>query len=307
MGVAIWQGFDFHWDHAPHRLNGLTSKIVEDRVEHVFTVGRVPDRGLARTWVTRVDAEGLRSVHGSSTVTATSLLGRRATSDALPVRVPLPDAEGATVVLQGFSIRCLSSSVGLHTRGFGVRLSDPRVHRGGLVFRPEAWVHAANSPDLLTSGGGIYSYEVELAWTVLSGTADKVSFERGRPVVHRHRGRSSEIAGELRDSGLEHAVLGVQGFAVDQRFSGRFGRDGRFIRRVQTGVDDLSRGERRARYRPHLHFSNRGVITYPIDVEHRLWTTLVGFRDGEARRQRVETPISTGIGAGGRGEVKLAT
>jgi hypothetical protein len=305
MSVAIWQGFDFNWDHAPHRLNGLSSRIVDgDRVEHVFTVGRVPDRGRARTWVTQVDAEGLRSVEGSSVVTATSLLGRRAVSHALPVRVPLPDLQPATAVLQGFAIRCLSSHVGLHTRGFGVRLADVRVHRGGLVFRPEAWVHAANSPDPLTSGGGLYSYE--LAWTVLSGSEQHVGFQTERPFVHRHRGESGAALGVLRDSHLDHAVLGVQGFEVEQRFTGRFGRDGRFIRRVQTGVDDLSRDDERAEYRPHLHFSNRGVITYPIDVEHRLWTALIGFRDGETRRQRLETPISTGIGAGGRGEVKLA-
>lgn len=304
MSVALWQGFDFSWDRAAHRLNALASRIDGDTVHHEFTVGRVPDSGVARTWVTHVDADGLATHHGRSTVTVTAVLGRRATAEATEVCIPLPDGHTGSAVLSGFSLRCASCHVGLHTRGFGIGLASVELRKGTLRFRPQAWVHAANSPDPITTGGGVYSYDVDLEWTALSGSPDHVAFQTQSAILHTHRGSASTTDQELRDTPMRHAVLGVRGLAIEQRWRGRWGRDGRFVRHLQSGVDDLIRATR-ARFRPHLHFSNRGVITYPIDVEHRLWTTLVGFQSGESKRERVESRIATGIGAGGRAQAPL--
>ncbi|TNE88901.1 MAG: hypothetical protein EP330_12880 [Deltaproteobacteria bacterium] len=294
--VSVWQGFDFSWDNAPHRLNELTSVTEGDQVRHAFTVGRVPDTGLARSWVTRLAADGVRAIDGCSRVELHAPLGERAAGGTGVVRVPVVGA--ATAILRGFSLKCESCDVGLHTRGFGIDLEDLRVRDGFLEFSPTAWVHAANSPDPITTGRGDYAYSIELEWSVLSGAPDAVSFAEATPVVHRHRGRPSDLVGELADPGTDHAVLGVRGLSVSQEYRGRWGRDGRFLRRVQAGVDDVD--HRAGRFRPHLHFTNKGWITYPVQVEQRLHTTLIGFSSGEAKRQRVETRIRTGIGDGGR-------
>lgn len=302
--IPVWQGFDFSWDKAPHRLNELTSVTDGESVRHAFTVGRVPDTGTAKSWVTRLEADGVRATHGISTVLVRAELGDLAAGQSPRVRLPVQGSGSA--ILRGFSLKCESCEVGLHTRGFGLDLEDMQLEDGHLSFTPTAWVHAANSPDLITGGRGSYSYALEIAWSALDAEDGAASFSSGDPIVHRHRGAPEEVIGEMADASTPHAVLGLRGLAVRQSYSGRFRRDGRFIRRIQAGVDDLERFGERARYRPHLHFTNRGVITYPVEIEQRLHTTLIGFASGTSSRQRVQTRIRTGIGEGGRAVEKLS-
>lgn len=315
-GAVVWQGFDFEWLRTPHRLNAIGSTVVGawDMATGVlsgshrarFSVGRVPDQGVARTWLTGIRSPSLLFWDGEAVAHLEADIGHPASARGDRVEVALPPGLRATVILRGFELLCRSCPVGLHTQGFGVSLSEVARTPRGLSFVPETFVHASNSPDPITSGRGGYAYDVHVHYTVIAGPEDQVAFDEhpdDTPLRHRHTHRRGgpplEVVHRALDP-LERSVLAIRGFRWQQLHRGRWGRDGRFVRRLQAFLPQVERADGELRCRPQLHFSNRGAIAYAVDAEHHLWTTLIRHRDDRPHlpHERLEVHLPTGIGEG---------
>jgi len=318
--IPLWQGFDFAWLRAPHRLNHLASLIdaswdpvqaaLAGEYEARFTVGRVPDRGTARTFLTGLHTTALAATSGTATLEAHGEIGRPATVRGDPIAVPLPPGRGGTVLLQGFDLRCTSNTVGLHTRGFGFRLVEVPGEDGTITFVPELFVHPANSPDLVTHGFGAWTYRARVDWTVLAGDAASAAFvadpDRAPRVRHHHRNsRQPHRPGPIvipPHPLLARSALAISGFSWTQRHAGRFGRAGRFLRRLEIGLADQHRHpDGTLEVAPHLWFSNAGPLRYPLEVDHALWTSLIRWRYDVPPLPftTVEAQLPTGQGDGG--------
>jgi len=312
IGTAVWQGFELTWLRTPHRLNRLGSWI--DDIEHdeggtrgttraSLTVGRVPDRGRARTWVAAFSSPDLRFVDGEIEVELAARVGEPALYRGERVLHPLAGAapEASTVILRGFELGCTSHAAGVHAQGLGMRLDRVRTHGGCVSFVPEILVHANNSPDPLTTWSGEYRYRARMLYTVVLGAPGALApcarrddapcvaldHAKERPaLVPRHtRGRA----------GFENAVVALRGFWFEQRYCGGWQRDGRYLRQLAARVEDRAYDphQGQAEWHPHCWFSNAGMVSYPVRAEHRLWTTLLQFHGPTpARREVVEQGVS---------------
>lgn len=320
-GTAIWQGFEVTWLRTPHRLNRLGSWL-ED-IEHDeagtrgtararLTVGRVPDRGRARTWVAAFSAPDVCFVDAELEVELGAGVGREALHRGGPVTHPLMGAApgASTVVLRGFELACTSHPAGVHTQGLGMRIAELRIGRGALSFVPEILVHANNSPDPLTTWSGEYRYRVRMFYTVILGAPGALvasprhddeacasiahASERPPLLSRRTQGRP----------GFENGVTALRGFWFQQRGREGWRRDGRYLRQLEARVEDRAYdpNDGSIAWHPRCWFSNSGLVRYPVRAEHHLWTTLLQFRDpARVRRETIEQ------GVGWRGGDELAT
>ncbi len=323
-GGALWQGFDFAWRAAPHRLNHIASVLRDVHADATgvqgthavrFSVGRVPDRGLATTLVTPVRADGAVWVEGTAVVELCAELGRAVSRVGAPVEVPLPPGlrprpEDVAVLLRGFDLACTSHPAGVHPEGFGVRLTNVAVSGDTLQFTPRLFVAAGNSPDVITSSKGAYAYRFTLPYAVLAGPPGALRATPATEHLHRHA-RGPTAPGTIDVLGVpafSHAAFGVRGFAWRLVHRARSGRNARFLRRLRVEVGGLTYdpASGAASGRTHLEFSNRGLIAYGCDVSHRLWPVLVQLRGAVGPQQRLDAAIPTGIGAGSHVETPFA-
>jgi len=318
-GTGVWQGFDFAWSRTPHRVHRLGSWLddlhgdelgVRGRCETRFSVGRVPDSGVARTHIGGIRSRALRFREGSVSVSLGASNGEAAEIDGARVEVEI-DGD-ATAILRGFELTCTSHETGIHPQGFGVQLRRIASHDGVLSFTPRFYVHAANSPDIVTGWRGDFQFSFEARYTVLSGRPDAVSFELPcddracAEIGHGRRERpvsAGRIAGQ--PERYRHGVLGLRGFRWEQQHQSWRGRNGRFLRRLEAHM-----GERRydphggvMDFKPRMSFSNDGLIPYPVRAQHRMWCTLIQYRDDRPRLapQEIAHTITSGVGDGAEG------
>lgn len=320
-GTAVWQGFEVTWLRTPHRLNHLGSWL--DDIEHDeegtrgtararLTVGRVPDRGRARTWVAAFTAPDVRFVDAELEVELAAGVGQEALHRGERVAHPLLGAapEASTVILRGFELVCTSHGAGVHAQGLGMRITDVRARSGAVSFVPEILVHGNNSPDPLTTWSGEYRFRARMLYTVVLGAPGAlVPSRRGddeacAALAHANE-RPALLPRETRGRpGFENGVTALRGFWFQQRWCGGWQRDGRYLRQLEARVEDRDYDpfEGRIAWHPHCWFSNSGMVSYPVRAEHRLWTTLLQFRDpAPVRREVIEQ------GVGWRGGEELAT
>ncbi|MBT3221489.1 MAG: hypothetical protein HN348_20600 [Proteobacteria bacterium] len=314
-GSAIWQGFDFHWKRAPHRLNHLESyldrlSVDESRISGTshsrFSVGRVPDSGRVRTFVTAMRSPEIHFVEGEVEALAEGMVGEPVEVDGPQVCVPLKDdVAHASVILRGFRLACTTSHVGVHPYGLGVSLNDINHRDNCLEFRPRFFVAADRSPDWFTRWKGLYAFKVTACFTVLTAPAGQMSTGGEKCTVIRHDSKSKG-QGKVEHFGqsqtFNRAIVGIQGFRFTLNPWGRIAHNGRFVRRLQAYLHDLDYDTQtgRAECGTRLWFSNRGLITHGIDVEHRLWTNLIQYNDSTptVESQVVEKAVKTGMGKG---------
>jgi len=318
-GTGIWQGFDFEWAKTSHRVHWLASWIddlegdasgVRGSCASRFSVGRVPDAGVARTYVGGIRAKNLRFQEGSASVALGATNGVASEVDGARVEICADGA--ATVVLRGFRLSCTSHEAGIHPQGFGVQLRniDPQI--GGLSFTPRFYVHATNSPDIVTGWKGEYQFEFEAMYTVVSGPSEAVAFEipcqekACAEVAHVRRERPTSRArlwGRSRQ--FNHGIVGLRGFRWEQHHRSWWDRNGRFLRRFEahTGDQVYDPESGALEFEPRMNFSNNGMVPYPVHAQHRMWTTLIQYADDRPRLQRQEVAhkISSGIGEGAEG------
>lgn len=310
-GTAVWQGFEFTWLRTPHRLNRLGSWL--DELEHdsegtrgtaraCLTVGRVPDRGRARTWLAAFSAPDVRFVDGELELELAARVGEEALQRGELVRHALDGAapEASTVILRGFELVCTSHPAGVHAQGLGMRLGGLRAGGGWVSFVPEFLVHANNSPDPLTTWSGEYRYRVRMLYTVVLGAPGALAASVPRndtACVALDHGRERPALGPFEARGrpgFENGVIALRGFWFQQRHQGGSKRDGRYLRQLEARVEERSYDPRRgcAEWHPHCWFSNAGMVSYPVRAEHRLWTTLLQFRSPTCvRREIVEQRV----------------
>lgn len=314
-GTALWQGFDLEWENTSHRLKNLGSNLdalsADDRgltgvVRSRATVGKVPDRGAVRTRVGGIRSRNLHFVEGEATGSVEGWRGEKArfSGERVVVEVPGATVEGATAVLRGFDLGCTSHSAGIHPQGISIGLTDLRVEDGAVSFAPRAWVKANVSPDLLTGWRKGFAFDVRVLYTVISD-AEASIHHRAEPcarVEHRRKERSEARVEHRGRGGYSHAAVGVRGFCWDQCHRGPFGRNGRFVRRLQAVVDrvDYDPETGSCAIEPRLWFSNDGMVPYPTRSEHRLWTTLIEYRDDRPAlgSLTIEQPVANGLEQG---------
>ena len=318
-GTGIWQGFDFEWSKTSHRVHRLASWLddlegdeagVRGSCASRFSVGRVPDAGVARTYVGGIRSRHLRFREGSAAIELGATNGEAAELDGERVEVAAGGA--ATVVLRGFRLRCTSHDAGIHPQGFGVQLRDISREAGSLSFTPRFYVHATNSPDFVTGWKGQYHSKFEALYTVVSGPSEAVSFaipcneQPCAAVAHVRRDRleaEASVAGHSRL--FSHGTVGLRGFRWEQKHRSRWDRNGRFMRRFEahTGHQDYDADTGVARFKPRMFFSNDGMIPYPVRAEHKMWTTLIQYSDDRPRldRREVAHQIKSGVGEGAEG------
>jgi len=318
-GTGVWQGFDFVWSSTPHRVHRLGSWLddlhgddqgLRGRCETRFSVGRVPDSGTTRTHVGGIRSRHLRFSEGSASVSLGAENGEAAEVDGERIEVGLDGA--GTVILRGFELTCTSHEMGIHPQGFGIQLRQIRVRDGRVGFTPRFYVHAANSPDFVTGWSGAYRFTFEAKYTVICGPPEEVRF--GLPcddaacseVGHRRRERpvgTGQIAGER--GRYRRANLGLRGFRWEQQHQSWGGRNGRFLRRLEShlGARRYDPEQGVMAFEPRMNFSNDGLIPYPVRARHQMWCTLIQHRDERPELPRLEIAhdIRTGVGAGAEG------
>ena len=326
-GTAIWQGFDFEWSNTPHRLHNFGSWLVDLQTQNgqiqgacetSFTVGRVPDTGVAKTWIKPIRSPDLRFHEGAQTLEITAVIGQSAETIGTLIEVQLAPNQTGTAVLRGFHIRCVSHPMGLHPEGMGVRLTELSNEGQKVRFIPVFFFHATNSPDIVTTGSGPVVFTCEVLYTVVVAERETVKLtvpcNQNPCVTHQHRrGEVQKLSTTLQgvaQPSLNHGVIGVRGFVWRQQHPSYFQRNGRFIRRYQmhTGAMQYDAALGKSQIKPRLHFCNNGLIPYPIQAHHQLWTTLIQYRDERpALAARVEEhAIKTGVGEGGLGRSRFA-
>ncbi len=319
-GTGVWQGFDFEWAKTPHRVHRLASWIDDLEAEDGnisgscashFSVGRVPDAGVARTYIGGVRGHQMRFREGSSSVSLGAYNGEAARVDGERVEVQV---EGeATAILRGFRLSCTSHESGIHPQGFGVRLCEiENGEEGCLSFTPSFYVHAANSPDIVTGWKGEYHFEFEAMYSVLYGPSDEVAFRVPcnnsvcAEVGHKRKQRPEAPA---RINGhperFNHGALAMRGFCWEQQHRSWGNRNGRFMRRFEAHLGDQDYNSRSGTvdFKPRMNFSNDGLIPYPVRAQHQMWTTLIQYNDGRPGLEQHEAKhgIPTGIGEGAVG------
>jgi hypothetical protein len=318
-GTGLWQGFDFSWANTPHRVHRLGSWLdgvtegdgpIRGRCESRFSVGRVPDAGLVKTHVRGIRSRALRFQEGSVTAVLGATNGEAAELDGERINISVHG--DATVVLRGFQLVCTSHDRGIHPQGFGVHLRRIVAGEGVLSFTPHFFVHAANSPDVVTGWRGDFRFEVEAMYTVVSGCRGEVAFghasaaEACATIDHRRRERpvaTARVAGH--PGRYPHGVLGLRGFRWEQRHASWQGRNGRFLRRLEAHLGDRNYdpADGMMAFHPRMNFSNDGLIPYPVRARHQLWSTLIQYRDDRPGLAPVEIAhrIATGVGVGAEG------
>lgn len=336
---ALWQGFDYRWRATPHRLNEMSSLLRgleyergELRGEQLsrFSVGKVPDQGLAVSFATPLWAPGMQWIEGRVEAVLAAAIGVPAAWEGPPVRLRLPGrvqrAEEVGLVLRGFELSCTSHAAGVHPRGFGLELARLEVEEGWLSFCPRAFVAASNSPDRFTADRGVYRYRLGIPYAVLLAPG-RLHCTRAAVLEHTYgHPRQGLVMGQPR-AGLaprlelqgvperfEAAAIGLHGLAwsLGERQPGVQAwsqRQGRFLRRLRSSVHDMryDPATGRAEARIAARFSNRGTLSYGTAVEHQLWPTLIQLQGGwvgEARR--LEARLPTGIGAGAERRQRFA-
>ena len=314
-GSAIWQGFDFHWKRAPHRLNHLESYLEGLTVDKGaiggtsrtrFSVGRVPDSGLVRTFVAGIRSPAIEFAEGEVEALAEGMVGEAVEVDGPRVCVPLKDSVAhATVILRGFRLGCTTSAVGVHPYGLGVSLVDISHRDHCLEFLPRFYVAADRSPDWFTRWKGLYAFKVTACFTVLTAPEGQMSMSGEKCSVVRHDSKSrGEVVVEHlgRSQSFNRAFVGIRGFRWTLNRWGRVAHNGRFIRQFQAFVHNLDYDAHtgRAEFAMRLWLSNRGLITHGIDVEHQLCTSLIQYHDSQPPIEStiVEKRVKSGIGKG---------
>lgn len=162
---ALWQGFSDRWKVRPHRLSKEGSSLRDvsydrktDSVSYAhassFQVGAYADVGQTLVGGALFKGEGLSVHYGSVGEDRLKVAGDLGKEGTVRVRervdlgrAGLLDRDQVTVVLNGFSLRCLDYASGYNTRGYGVRVIPVGLKDGVYEFDVEFRIHPEHAPD----------------------------------------------------------------------------------------------------------------------------------------------------------------
>jgi hypothetical protein len=162
---ALWQGFLHRWMKRPHRLSeeasSLRNVVYDRRIDAVtyesassFRVGAYADVGEVAVNSAVFKGDGLSFHYGTVGEERLRVTGRVGEEKIVRVhervdlaQAGLADSDRVSVVLNGFSLRCLNYAGGYNTRGYGVRVVPVGIKDGAFEFDVEFRIHPEHAPD----------------------------------------------------------------------------------------------------------------------------------------------------------------
>ncbi len=293
-GTVLWQGFDYGWNIAPHRLNQFGSLLDNFTVAPDGTVGgryisnlspgNVPDSADANTYVSSLDGPALHFTDQTVSQSVSGTTGNSATAVGPRVTVALPfpadTAVVATALIRGFDIQSAKGS--MHTRGFGFRILNARTSRNVFSFDPEFFIFPDRSPDPLTSDPDDFDYSMSLLYSVVSAPQGQVHFTQG--------GQSSTANTPKEPTRIQASLIGQGGTAFNRGAIGIRGirwqivdapvqPKGRYLRRLLSFVNDITYdpSSGKAAFASNLWFTNEVLLAEGYVVQYECEQTLIQY------------------------------
>jgi hypothetical protein len=313
VGV-VFRGLGFSWQKTSHRLNKLggtvegtasgaslalkTTSVMEggswstgqpasDKVD--YEVGYTAVRTTAARF-----AEGTFAplqVTGNAKATPEVVARAQRTERIDLAAHGLADAKEVVAVIRGFTIDTdLTHEDGYTTRGFTVRLLDPKREADEIVLKLEVRVHAGAVADRIQNLES-YGAKVTVSYTLVAlrepATIAKVGYKLdlagGVNPVHDHADLTKAKQVLPLSPAPDAALVAFTGFEILLN-PGETWFPGRYVREVRVMNEKLELGSGGAlEVWTDGYFSNSGLVTHPTKVDFSAELAMIPLADTEAK------------------------